>query len=585
MAQSIKNIGSLSRLHIVFLAAGGSLVFGWLLTGSFHPLLALIVAVDWFLVNIVNRVLDRTEDLENKIPSTEFAFLNSRKIYIGVLLIYIASFSIHFFWQPDLLPIRVAGHLLGLFYNFRLLRGRDGKRWRIKELYFFKNGASCTGFLITLFAYPIAILPLRDEIGPTYILVLMIYFALLEVSFEVIYDLRDIKGDRAAHVASYPVVHGPAWSEKLVILLNLFSATVLLAGAAFGLFGLKELILIAAPLIQMSLFIRGLRRGFGSADCIWITWTFAIMNYIYCLWVIAGLPLSFPWPVTLPLIIEISLVIIGLLAFGWLKNLYGLSRFLVLYGVLAFGGWLAEQTAIALYDFYWYSQSWHAFVGHVPVAIALIWPLVILTTHHVIRRMGFLGWRAVGAGTVMVILDACLIEIVCANAGLWQWAGQGLFGVPVIGFLGWGCFAVGALFSVEFLKGGGILLAPVVGLATTHSILQILWRGGMKYVSYSPLPLTAVFIVMATISLALTFLALKYRKRLSISLLEILPRLMAALLMYYILFVSHPPVSLVIFSLIFAPPYLGLAVYIWTMPGGREPITIQCSPHVFGKRR
>jgi len=414
----IRDLASLSRFHIVLIATFGSLVFGWLITGDFRPFLALVVALDWFLVNIVNRVVDRTEDFENEIRATDLAQRNRSLILLLAVALYILSFSIHLFWRPELFWLRLVSHFLGLAYNFRLIPIGGGRRVRLKELYFFKNAASCGGFLLTLFAYPLAAYPLQEGIGLLYVALLAAYFAPLELSFEIIYDLRDVPGDRAAGIDSYPVVHGERWAGRLIILLNAASIYVILGAAAFGLFHWKEIILAVAPALQLWLFLRGQRRGFSPADCVRITWTFAAMNLGYCLWVLTGFPLTFPVTVTLPVIIEIGLVIIGLFCFRWLAGLYGTRRFLFAYAAVMAGSWLAEQTAIEFYAFYHYAPVWDFFIGHVPLAIVLIWPMVIFTTHHLVRRMGLSGWAAVGAGTASVIIEASLIEVVCANAGL-----------------------------------------------------------------------------------------------------------------------------------------------------------------------
>ncbi|MCZ7586675.1 MAG: UbiA family prenyltransferase [Deltaproteobacteria bacterium] len=251
-----------------------------------------------------------------------------------------------FFWQPWLALPRAAYHLLGFIYNFRVLPGRR----RLKEMYFFKNAASCAGFLLTLFAYPLVAYGLRGGAGVGYVAFLAAYFALLEVSFEIIYDLRDVRGDRLAKVRSYPVVHGELFSGRLILLLNALSAEALLVGGALGLFAWKEMILIVAPLVQIALFRRGERRGFAPRDCVAITWTFAAMNFGYVLWVLGGLPLALPFAVTLPRLVEFSLVVIALLCLRWLAPLYGARRYALAFAAVVFGSWAAEHTAIAWYD-------------------------------------------------------------------------------------------------------------------------------------------------------------------------------------------------------------------------------------------
>jgi hypothetical protein len=63
---------SVGRLHIVTIAALGTFTFGWLFTGRCPWLLASVSAFDWFLVNLLNRVVDLAEDQQNAIPGTDF---------------------------------------------------------------------------------------------------------------------------------------------------------------------------------------------------------------------------------------------------------------------------------------------------------------------------------------------------------------------------------------------------------------------------------------------------------------------------------------------------------------------------------
>ncbi len=44
------------RFHITAIAALGVFTFGWLFTGRYQWLLTLVCALDWFIVNLTNRV-------------------------------------------------------------------------------------------------------------------------------------------------------------------------------------------------------------------------------------------------------------------------------------------------------------------------------------------------------------------------------------------------------------------------------------------------------------------------------------------------------------------------------------------------
>ena len=64
--KSLALFASISRLHIVAIAALGTFTFGWVFTGQHPWLIAAVSALDWFLVNLLNRVVDIPEDRANQ---------------------------------------------------------------------------------------------------------------------------------------------------------------------------------------------------------------------------------------------------------------------------------------------------------------------------------------------------------------------------------------------------------------------------------------------------------------------------------------------------------------------------------------
>jgi len=290
---SISNFVNVSRFHITVIAALGVFTFGWLFTGLYPWLLTAVVAFDWFIVNLTNRIVDIEEDSANRIPGAAFA-LRNRNFFIAVLsVILVVSLAFVHFLNPAITPLRVLGHLLGVFYNWPLLPGAR----RLKELYFWKNTASAAGFMITVFGYPLADLVWSGRypgfppgISWGTVLFSAIFFFLFEVSYEVIYDLRDVRGDALAGIRTYPVVHGERAAATIIDGLMLSSMAALAIGYGLGVIPWRIFIMIAVPPIQFVVYKRALKTGISAADCIHITWMGAGLMVIYHLWVILGLP-------------------------------------------------------------------------------------------------------------------------------------------------------------------------------------------------------------------------------------------------------------------------------------------------------
>ena len=284
---------AVGRFHITVIAALGMFTFGWLFTGEYPWFLTAVCALDWYIVNLSNRIVDLEEDGANAITGTGFVGQNRRLILGAVLLFLTASIVAVHLLNPAITGLRIAGHLLGILYNWPLLPGRR----RLKQLYFWKNNASAAGMLITVFGYPLATAGWEKGVhgfppGITWATVIFsaVFFILFEVSYEVIYDLRDQKGDALAGIRTYPVVHGERTAITIVDALIFSSMAVLAVGYVLALVPWRIFIMIGAPFIQFVVYKRALPRGISAKDCIGLTWMGVAMLIIYHLWTIAGLP-------------------------------------------------------------------------------------------------------------------------------------------------------------------------------------------------------------------------------------------------------------------------------------------------------
>lgn len=284
----VRDLLSIGRIHIVAIGALGTFTFGHLFTGKHLFGLAAVSGLDWFLVNWLNRVVDLKEDSVNRIRGTELVGRSPRAFTIFGFSVLTASLAAIHFIYPQITILRACYHALGLAYNYPLL---PGKR-RIKQLYFWKNTASATGFMITVFGYPLAVSGWQFPEGVTIATVVLAgaFFFAFELSYEVIYDLRDAPGDRQAGVRTYPVVHGESGAVRIIDGLLGISALVLVVGYAFGAAPWRLFIMIAAPLIQRVVYRRALQNGITSATCTGLTWLGAGLLLTYHLWIHFRLP-------------------------------------------------------------------------------------------------------------------------------------------------------------------------------------------------------------------------------------------------------------------------------------------------------
>ncbi len=231
------------------------------------------------------------------------------------------------------------------------------------------------------------------------------------------------------------------------------------------------------------------------------------------------------------------------------------------FALLALAGLVGEDTMIRAYGFYAYAPSWWCFVDRVPLLIVVIWPVVIDSADALARAL--LGKdardtdpRVAGLASAIVLFDAALIEPVAVRAGLWAWTAPGAFGVPPVGVLGWGFFALFVLLLLPRLgrlRPLVLLLAP----AATHLALVVSWWAALRWMRGVIAPWAAA---MTALILGATLAALAWRRNLRA---RVRPRVLLlrapGALFFFVLLAAHArEVELVVYAVAFAPPYLAL---------------------------
>ncbi len=258
--------------------------------------------------------------------------------------------------------------------------------------------------------------------------------------------------------------------------------------------------------------------------------------------------------------LEVSAFLIVAL-FVWGRTRLGDARGLLRrLGLLVVTSWVVENTSIRAYGFYSYPPDWHFFLDKVPIAIVLIWPVVIHSAWDLARHL--LGPRHRGIvwlGAALVLADASLIEPVSVASGLWHWTEPGLFGVPPIGILGWVFHAGLCMLLLERSERGttreGWMLATPLG---THALLLASWWGCFRWMNASVSAPSAVGVAWV-LSVLVVGRSLQLKARTRVPLGELLLRVPAAAFFFVLLVIygrSQP--LLVGWTCAFVPPYCSL---------------------------
>ena len=287
---------AIARYHIVLIAITAQLAFSKILVGRAQPWVALVCAVDWFLINLMNRITDIDEDLRNGIPGTELVARRKKLLTALAVFLLVGSFvTTHYLW-PRLTPWRVAVQVVGLGYNYRIVPTPGGLR-RFKEIYFLKNFLSAMLFVATCFAYPLVTAPGALVMGRGAVLTLILFFVPFEITYEILYDLRDLEGDRVEGIPTYPVMHGVPASLRVIDVLLLVSSGVLVVGFFAGAIGVREAMMVFAPVVQRVFYPGRVARGLTSRDCVLLTHLGSAQLGLFLIGTRVWTSLGLPWNV------------------------------------------------------------------------------------------------------------------------------------------------------------------------------------------------------------------------------------------------------------------------------------------------
>ncbi len=268
------------------------------------------------------------------------------------------------------------------------------------------------------------------------------------------------------------------------------------------------------------------------------------------------------------IVLELAALLIVLL-FVVVRARFGREprRFLLRLGLLVVASWIVEDSCIHAYGFYYYSPRWTIFVDRVPLAILLIWPIVIHSAWELTRnlladvRRAALWIPLVGA--LFVLADASVMEPIAVASKLWWWTQPGLWAVPPIGILGW-AFHAGLCMAVlernERAQATASADAAVLLLAPlgSHALLLLSWWGLFRWIN-TTLPPWPFVVVAWLLALSFTSWSVRRKARERIPPLDMWTRVPAALFFFVLLGLRcRHMLDLLAYALAFVAPYVSL---------------------------
>lgn len=211
----IINFLSFLMLSSLFLSINGFLkiYFSFLLMGlEFNLKLALATLFVTFSVYNVNKLTDKKEDMVNMPKRANY--LENREPIIAILLIlsYAIALILGFLEGMLTIPILLFPFVSGVFYSIKIISDV-----RLKDIFIVKN-------IITALPWAVisTFLPIIGSHQITASVILSIFYFFLIKSFinTVLFDVRDIEGDRKNKTKTIPVVFGIKKTRNLLLQIH-----------------------------------------------------------------------------------------------------------------------------------------------------------------------------------------------------------------------------------------------------------------------------------------------------------------------------------------------------------------------------
>jgi 4-hydroxybenzoate polyprenyltransferase len=233
-----------SSVYLSF-AAGAMVFISCILQGVTYSLIvaSLGMLITYAIYNL-NRKTDECEDAINHSHRYAFTKKYEKALYLSGIGAYVLALVISGFYGFSVFFISAIPLMAGLIYSTPLLPVKCRYR-RLKEIPVVKS------LLVTIaWALPPALLPVYvSGAAPSIItLAVILFFSSLVFINTVLFDIRDMDGDRALGIHTIPVLLGISRTKTLLTLVNLI----------FGLAALSLLILSPISPIYSVLIIAGM---------------------------------------------------------------------------------------------------------------------------------------------------------------------------------------------------------------------------------------------------------------------------------------------------------------------------------------
>ena len=239
-----------SSLYLSFAAGSMAYISSILHEVPFNPIVFVLGMLITFSVYNLNRKTDESEDAINHSKRYEFTKKYEKVLFSTAIGAYVLALVLSWLYGPTVVLIAAIPLISGLVYSTPIFPRKFPYR-RLKEIPVAKS------LLVAVaWALPPALLPvyIAGALPGTITLAVILFFFSLVFINTVLFDMRDVEGDRITGVRTIPVCIGIARTIRLLTLVNVVfgSAVVLLL---WGEIPLTYLVLIITGIFYAQWYI------------------------------------------------------------------------------------------------------------------------------------------------------------------------------------------------------------------------------------------------------------------------------------------------------------------------------------------
>jgi 4-hydroxybenzoate polyprenyltransferase len=227
MLKKIMQAFILNRLHIIVSAPTIMWCWSEFLKTPFRGIDYLIITLAVACICQWNRLTDVEEDTLNCPEDLKDAQSKSRTIKIFCYAAGTLAILLAFFTEPtwEIAVLIVFGATVGYFYNTPLCSSRP--HLRLKNMFIIKNLSSGAGWSAGLLVFPM----LRVHAQPGWMFfTAFVYMFAMVITYEIMWDMRDIAGDNKAGIKTLPIMLGINSSRFYTAMLQFICLGIIIGG-------------------------------------------------------------------------------------------------------------------------------------------------------------------------------------------------------------------------------------------------------------------------------------------------------------------------------------------------------------------